>query len=232
MNQTLIRLSRRYQTALARHLKQGARAVLPEALALGRQAVELRLETLDLARMHEQAAVALDSINGNRRLQRRAQLFFTEAIIPMVATHRAALEDRSALNRLNEMLVRCAADLQTSNRRLKQSIVRRHTVEATLKETGEKYTRLLKDSIGLQEGFRQLTRQVMAAQEDERQKISRELQNEIAQTLVAINVRLLTLKQESKKNARGLKNEIANTKRLVASSVKSVRVVATRLGGS
>ena len=43
-----------------------------------------------------------------------------------------------------------------------------------------------------------------------------ELQDEIAQTLLGINVRLLSLKRESSVNTGRLKNEIASTQRLVA----------------
>jgi signal transduction histidine kinase len=232
MKQRLIRLSQRYVAALRTHLQPGGRADWQPALALGRQAVGLGLETLDLARIHERAVETLDLSKGKNGRVKRAELFFTEAITPIVETHRAARESRSALNRLNEMLLRCTADLGDSNRRLKLCIVRRQTVEADLKKTGANYSRLLKDSLQLQEGFRQLTRQVMAAQEAERRKISGELQNEIVQTLVGVNVRLLALKQQSKQNTQGLKNEIASTKRLVAKSVRSVRVVATRLGSS
>jgi signal transduction histidine kinase len=76
--------------------------------------------------------------------------------------------------------------------------------------------------------LRQLTHQVLAAQEDERHKISHELQDEIAQTLLGINVRLLSLKQEARSNTRGLKNEIASTQRLVAKSAQSVRQAARK----
>jgi signal transduction histidine kinase len=225
MKPKLIQLTKRYGAALRTHLQPGSGASLQPALALGRQAVALRLDPLDLARMHEQAAVALD---GNQAMRTRAQHFFTEALAPLVATQRAARESRSDLNRLNRRLVRCTADLGACKRRLQQSIVRRQTVEATLEKTGANYARLLQDSIQLQAGFRQLTRQVLAAQEDERKKISGELQNEIAQTLVGINLRLLSLKQQSVRNTRGLQAEIANTKRLVVRSVKSVKGVATR----
>ena len=105
-------------------------------------------------------------------------------------------------------------------------------MEAALKISGEHYAKLLKDSLQLQEGLRQLTHQVLAAQEDERRKISRELQDEIAQTLLGINVRLLTLKQEARTNTKGLKNEIASTQRLVLKSAKSVRRVAREFGNS
>ena len=48
-------LARRYQAALRRYLQQGPAASLHPAVRLGRQAVALGLETLDLAVIHEQA---------------------------------------------------------------------------------------------------------------------------------------------------------------------------------
>jgi hypothetical protein len=54
-------LSRRYQAALLRRLKQGPRVGLRSADGLGRQALAMGLETLDLAKIHEQALVALMS---------------------------------------------------------------------------------------------------------------------------------------------------------------------------
>ena len=139
---------------------------------------------------------------------------------------------KTHLGRLNETLGRRTAELAATNRQLQRGIVRRKSVEAALKKSGEHYARLLKDSLQLQEGLRQLTHQVLAAQEDERKKISHELQDEIAQTLLGINVRLLSLKQEARSNTKGLKNEIASTQRLVAKSARSVRRVARELGTS
>src|SRR6202012_4696424 len=71
--------------------------------------------------------------------------------------------------------------------------------------------------------------QVLAGQEDERKKISCELQNEIAQTLLGVNVRLLSLKQEARTNTKGLKNEIARAQRLVTQAAQLVRSFARRL---
>jgi hypothetical protein len=53
MKRKLIVLSRQYVAALRKHLKQGPRAIPPcgTALALGRQAAALNLETLDVARI-------------------------------------------------------------------------------------------------------------------------------------------------------------------------------------
>jgi len=226
MKQELNGLSQRYVTALRKHLKQGPGASLLPALDVGRQAVVLGLETLELARMHEQALTLLKLSAGKNGMAKRAEVFFTEAITPIVETHRAARQNKLDLNRLNQALGRRTAELAASNRQLQRGIVRRKSVEAALKKSGIHYTRLLQESLQLQEGLRQLTRRLLAAQEDERQKISHELQDEIAQTLLGINVRLLSLKRESRVNTGDLQNEIASTQRLVAKSAQSVRRAA------
>lgn len=226
MQKKLIKLSRGYVTALRKHLRQAPRANSSAALGLGRQAARLGLETLDLARIHECALVTLKLSSRKNGIIKRAELFFAEALMPIVETHPAARQSKIDLNRLTGMLGRRTSELAATNLHLKRGIIRRKTVEVALKKSGIHYTRLLKESLQLQEGLRQLTHQVLVAQEDERKKISRELQDEIAQTLLGINVRLLTLKQEARHNTKGLKNEIASTQRLVAKSAKSVRRVA------
>ena len=226
MKRKLSALSQQYAAALKKHLKRGRRANLQPALKLGRQAVALRLETLELARIHEQALTTLEFSNSENGLSKRAEIFFNEAITPIVETHRAARQSKIDLNRLNEALNRRTLELAATNRQLQRGIVQRKGVEAALKKSGLHYNKLLRDSLQLQEGLRQLTHEVLVAQEEERRKISRELQDEIAQTLLGINVRLLSLKQEARGNTKGLKNEIASTQRLVAKSARSVRRVA------
>ncbi|MGA2750263.1 MAG: histidine kinase [Verrucomicrobiota bacterium] len=232
MNRELIGLSQRYVTALRKHLKQEPGASLQPALRLGRQTVVLGLETLELARIHERALVTLGLSNSKNGLLKRAEIFFTEALTPIVETHRAARRSKMDLHRLNETLNRRTLELGATNRQLQRGIIRRKNVEAALKKSGEHYTKLLKDSLQLQKGLRQLTHQLLASQEEERKKISLELQNEIAQTLLGINVRLLSLKQEARLNTKGLKNEIASTQRLLLKSAQSVRQVAREFRNS
>jgi signal transduction histidine kinase len=202
---------------------------LQPALELGRQAVALGLETLELARMHERAVTVLQLSSSKDGEMKRAEVFFGEALTPIVERHRAARRSRMDSHRLNEMLKRRTLELAATNRRLQLGIIRRKNVEGALKQSGAHCARLLKESLHFQEGLRQLTRQVLASQEEERKKISLELQNEIAQTLLGINVRLLSLKGEARVKSKGLKNEIASTQRLVAKSARSVRRVARRL---
>jgi signal transduction histidine kinase len=88
----------------------------------------------------------------------------------------------------------------------------------------------LEESRRLQKHLKQLTHQILSAQEEKRKKISRDLQDEIAQTLLGINVRLLTLKKEAAVNTEGLKKEIAGTQRLVDMSMKSIKRFAREFG--
>jgi len=232
MKQNLIQLSHRYAASLRAHLKQGRMASLQPALRLGHQAVAHGLETLELARIHEQALTTLELPDKTNGAIKRAETFFAEALVPIVETHHAARQSRIDLNRVSETLIRRTAELAVSNRHLQSGILRRKDVEAALKRCGKHYARLLKDSLRLQHGLRQLTHQMLATQEDERKSISLKLQDEIAQTLLGINVRLVSLKQEARINTKGFKKEIASTRQLVVQSARSARRVIHEFGNS
>jgi len=232
MKQKLNGFSQRYVTALRKHLKQGPRASLQPALGLGRRAVALGLETLELAGIHERALVTLELSKSKNGLMKRAEIFFTETITPIVETHRAAWQTKVHLSRLKETLGQRTEELAATERQLQRGVVRRKVMEDAAEKSGQHHKKCLEESLALQKRLRQLTHQVLAAHEDERKKISRELQDEIGQTLLGINVRLLSLKQEARNNTKGLKNKIASTQRLVVKSAKSVRRVAREFGSS
>ena len=230
MKRKLTALSRRYVTALRKHLQQGPRANLQPAHDLGCQAAALDLETLDVARIHEGALATLEASSSRDGFIKRAEFFFAEAITPIEETHRAALKTNVRLRQLSKILGRRTVDLAASHRSLKQGIVQRKTAEQALKKSGEHSRKLLKESRDLQKHLQRLTHQILSAQEDKRKKVSRDLHDEIAQTLLGINVRLLTLKKEATVNARGLKKEIASTQRLVKQSVQTINRFAHEFG--
>ena len=230
MTAKLTRLSRRYQAALRRHLQQGPPASLQPAHDLGRRAVTLGLETLDMARIHEGALASLEASSSRDGIIKRAEIFFAEAITPIEKTHRAELKTNVHLSQLKNTLGRRSADLAASNRSLKQGIARRKAGERALKKSAGHYARLVKESGRQQEQLRHLTRQLLLVQENKRTKISRELHDEIAQTLLGIHVRLLTLKQEATVNSEDLKKEIAGTQLLVKNSVQTINRFAREFG--
>ncbi len=230
MKQNLTSLSQRYAAALRKQLKQGPQASLQPALGLGREAVALGLETLDLARIHDQAIVTLELADTKNGFTKLAGIFFAEANAPIEETQRAARQNKAHLIRLNETLSQRTEELAVTNRQLQRGVVRRKVMEDAAEKCGENHKKCLEESLQLQKRLRLLTHRVMAAQEDDRKSISRELQDEIAQTLLGINVRLLSLKQQARSNTKGFKNEIASTQRLVAKSALSVRRIAREFG--
>jgi signal transduction histidine kinase len=81
----------------------------------------------------------------------------------------------------------------------------------------------------MQEQLRLLSRQLLSAQEEERKMISRELHDQIAQTLTGINVQLATLKVEASVNVKGLQKKITRTQQMVEKSVDIVHRFARDL---
>src|ERR1035438_3473134 len=96
MKRKLFNSSRRYQDALRTQMKQGKKASLASARGVGSQALAAGLQTLDLAKLHEQTLVAelLPGCPAGKRaaLIRQAGIFFAVAITPIEKTHRSAQE--------------------------------------------------------------------------------------------------------------------------------------------
>ena len=233
MKRKLRNLSRRYQAALRTHLKQGLLASLKSARGLGSQAVAAGLQTLDLAKLHEQTLVTevLPGCPPGKRaaLIKQAGIFFAVAILPIEKTQRIAREATARLKKIIETLSQHTVELAASNLELSLEITQRKTAEAALKKIERHYSQLLEQSDRLQEQLRRMSRQILSAQEEERKKISRELHDVIAQTLTGINVGLAALKKEAGVNTNGLDRNITRTQRLVEKSVDIVHRFAREL---
>ena len=119
--------------------------------------------------------------------------------------------------------------MTASNRKLNQEITRRQAVEEALQKSERHQGKLLEQSRYMQEQLRQLSHQILHAQEEERKRISRELHDEIAQILVGINIHLVSLTHDSANNPKSLRQKIKQTQRLVEESVEIVHRFAREL---
>jgi PAS domain S-box-containing protein len=121
------------------------------------------------------------------------------------------------------------AVLTESNLKLKKEIIRRKLVEGSLKESQRSQESLLKSSRQQQGRLRELSHEIIRVQEDERKRISRELHDVIAQTLVGLNVHVSALARETADAAKDLRDRIARTQLLVEESVDTVHRFAGEL---
>jgi signal transduction histidine kinase len=226
-------LSQSYQQTLRRHLRPGASASRKAARKLGLRAVALGLETLDLARLHEEALLVLVSPQlstfTSEVLIRRAGAFFAEALTPIEETHRGALEANVELKVMVGRLTQRTDELATANSELQREIAQRKAVEDSLRTSEATSHRLLEKSRLMQEELRLLSHRLLSVQEEERKRISRELHDVIGQTLAGINLRLATLKSQTTAHAKELHRKIAVTQRLVEKSVAIVHRFARDL---
>jgi signal transduction histidine kinase len=233
MKDEILKLTRRYQDALQTHLKQGHRAGLESARGLGSQALAAGLRTMDLARLNEQTLIASLSTGCSSAkraaLVKQAGIFFAMAITPIEKTNRSDRDATAHLENIVQALSHRTVELAASNMELSLEIAQRKAAEAALKQSERHSIELLAQSQRQREQLRQLSRQMLSAQEEERRRISRELHDVIAQTLTGINLRLAALKKEASLNAKGFDLKIAQTQRMVEKSVDIVHEFAREL---
>jgi PAS domain S-box-containing protein len=105
--------------------------------------------------------------------------------------------------------------MSASNRKLEQEIIRRKTLERALKTSEQQ--------------LRQLSHEILLAQETERKRISRELHDTVLQTLVGISVHLSSLTPRSADNPTSLRQKVAQTQLLVEKSLAMVHRFAVEL---
>jgi signal transduction histidine kinase len=154
----------------------------------------------------------------------------TSAVCPAGSRRwcRVAFGDVTARKQAEEAQRRLE-DMADTNLGLNREIVRRQTVEQNLKKSDQSQGRLLKQARHMQGQLRHLSHQILQAQEEERLRISRDLHDEIAQTLVGINVQLSTLTREAAGAPKGLQQKIARTQQMLEKSVEKVHLFARKL---
>ncbi|MGC9451352.1 MAG: ATP-binding protein [Oceanipulchritudo sp.] len=142
---------------------------------------------------------------------------------------RLAVSDITALKRAAEAQSRVEA-LKAINNALEAEILRRKEVEEDLRKSRKRQSSLLAKALQMQEQLRLLSHQFLHIQEEERKRISLDLHDEVAQTLVAINLHLASLARDSAANdSHHMRERIVITQKLVEQSVERVHQFAKDL---
>jgi len=220
-----------YLAAMRVHLAPAAQMDPQVPHDLGSEATACGLDTLDLAKIHDQALEAVlseqppDTATAED-LTRRAELFFSEAIMPIERTHRLALEADADLKHVSLNLERRTVDLADSRQVLQQQVAWRRKAEDSLRVSEDTSGCLLRDSRLLEKHLQDMVRKVLTSTEAGRRKMSRQLNDEVAQSLLGINLRMLALKKVISASEAGFAAEIATIQQLIDGSAKMIRRLA------
>jgi hypothetical protein len=218
--------ARGYRAALRAWLKRNPESGLSPALRIGRRAVGLGLEPLELARIHDRALATLlppESAPGIRRsMANRARTFFAAAIVPIESSHPAGRTALARIRRLTQTLRKRTAESSVSSSRLKRSHARRRAAETVLKRHRTHRVRMLRAEHGRQARLRERMRSILTVAERQRKRSSLQISNEVAQALLAIQIRLLALMKVAGSGAAHFNKELADTQGLVKTSAEKV----------
>lgn len=220
------RWAKSYSASLHRYIASGPKASRLPALRLGRRAVGLGMETLDVARIHAQAVARIKA----PALLDRARAFSDEAIAPIEETHRAARKGDARVNALTRTLSQRTREASATPLKLARDVFKRQTAEAAPKKSKQSHRALSAEANRLKKDCRTLLNKNISEHEAERQKTSIQLQDDFVQTLIAINLKLLTMKATAKASADHLKIGIDETQQLVKDFRQRIKQLARNFG--
>lgn len=227
-----IRFERAYRNAFRKHVG-GAKG---EGTRIGRRALALGVDTLSLARIHDRAAAAYaapaTATAPDARTPAaaaREDSFFADAVVPIEQERGGGVAALAKCQVLVARLRKRAVALAATRARLARDTARRRALEANLGAQVRRHGSLVERSRVMEARLRRLSRRLLAAQEEERLRISRDLHAAIAQTLTGINLGLSRLRNEAVADSRDLSEAITRVQQLVAQSMTSVHRFAWEL---
>lgn len=139
-----------------------------------------------------------------------------------------SISDITALKKAED--ARLEVEILThSNEKLNQEIVRRQAVEQALRKSEQHQIELLEQARELQKKLQDLSHRNLHTMEKVRKRISRDLHDDVVQTLVGINFHLVSLVDTSGITQEALKEKIGQTQQLVEESVQSILTFAHAL---
>ena len=219
MNNPMSKLTRGYVLSLQNYLADGQEAGLVRAYELGREAIAKGLGVLDMARVHQEALSKVmrspARTKDEERILQASETFLLESLSPFEATHRGFRETN--------------LKLYERNRELESEIKERKRVESALRRSERHYHRLFNDAQFMQENLRELSNRILNTQEEERKRISRELHDEVGQSLTAVNVVLGTLRNCGIGNAEISDRKLGEVQSLLRDTMETVHGFARDL---
>jgi len=137
------------------------------------------------------------------------------------ALHRTQEQLSIHAGQLEGLVAERTSELAAANKQLEASV-------SFIRKANGEHQALFFESNIMREKLSRLTRQIIKGQEDMRKEISRELHDEVVQTLIGINVELSALRKGAIVDKNTMK-KIARTQRLVENSVTEVHRFAREL---
>ena len=197
-----------YEEDLCAHMRKNRNQYISKAARkIGKQALAQHIGVVELIQKHMRALAKLELTASKTSTQEKAYLprsgaFLSEAVAVM-ETKRDQI----------------SVSLATDNLEYKEK----------LKKEEAKCSELATRSEFLEKQSKVRVRQFIIAQEEDRKQISRDLHDQVAQTLAGINMQLTTLKKTSAQDTETLRRKIEQTQQLVETSVKIVHLFARKL---
>lgn len=218
-----------YRGALRAHLAKPCKASLRKGFALGQAALDGGLEIFDLISLHHRALAEGVMPEGASEVQSRSALALEDFLLEALAPFRIA-SDGSASTREGRRRMRSEhmTALARRNARLEEEIAELQKAEAAMREGKDRYFQLYQNARTMEANLRELSAQVLSAQEDERKRVSRELYDEIGQALVAVKVTIAMLKIRAGSDPDFQRN-VADAERLLAHAMDTVHSFAREL---
>jgi hypothetical protein len=211
----------RYEAALGLHLKAGASSQARQALELGREAAADGVSLPDLARIH---ASAVDRLRPGitARDSGRSARFFAAAIEPLVFLHRTSLHYRAELARLGSALSRRTLQLASSRLEFRKGAARNRVLTEQLRDTKVRHAGVEAKTRRVHDELRRLTRRMLKTQERRGQADGARLRNDIAQSMIGINLWLRGLRTEARRNTESLATGISKVRMDVSAAATKV----------
>jgi len=219
-----------YQSILRDFIAQPDEATLQRAYDFGRAAMNAGLGVFDIIRLHHQAL--LDGVLPRdveiARFSTALESFLLEVLSPFEAAHRGFRRALERMQQLNAALAERNDAQIVVNTQLQEEIATRQRTEAELRESKDHYLRLFQQARAMEDSLRDLSGQVLTAQEEERKRISRDLHDEIGQALTAVNVAVAMLKKQAAGDP-AFERKVTEAETLLAQSMETVHRFARDL---